>query len=61
MLIEEELIWLEEEKKLKENPNISINDDLLSEYTHSAIDKKAKWELKNLFSSLNIPNYLNIE
>ena len=39
-----------------------MENDLLSEYIHPAIDKKAKWNLRNLFSpTLNTPNYLNVE
>ena len=50
---------MEEEEALKDNSNNSMKGDLLNEYTHPAIDKRAKWELKNLFStSLNVPNYL---
>ena len=37
----------------------SLSDDLLAEYKHPAIDAKAKWKLKTLFSSvINIPSYL---
>ena len=37
----------------------SMKGNLLSEYTHPAIDKNAKWELRNLFSSsFNAPDYL---
>ncbi len=62
MLIEERLAQLEEEEELRNNPDVNMRGDLLSEYTHPAIDSKAKWELKSLFnSSLNAPNYLNIE
>ncbi|RGB25858.1 hypothetical protein C1646_771178 [Rhizophagus diaphanus] len=61
MLIEEGLAQLEEEEELRNNTNNNMEGDLLSEYTHPAIDKKAKLELKSLFSSsLNAPNYLNI-
>ena len=61
MLIEEELARLEGEEELRNN-SVSLKEDLLNEYTHPAVDKKAKWELKSLFSSsLNAPNYLNIE
>ena len=61
MLIKEGLVQLEEEEELRNNLNINMEGDLLSEYTHPAINKKAKWELKSLFSSsLNAPNYLNI-
>ncbi len=61
MLIEEELAWLEGEEELRDNPNISLESDLLNEYTHPAIDKKAKWELRTLFSSsLKAPNYLDV-
>jgi hypothetical protein len=60
MIVEEELARREEEEALRDNPNGSMNGDLLGEYTHPAIDKRAKWELKNLFSSsLQAPNYLN--
>ena len=58
MLIEEEIFWLEEEEALRNDPG-SLRGDLLTEYTHPAIDTKAKWELKSLFGSIiNIPNYL---
>ncbi|CAG8632797.1 4684_t:CDS:1, partial [Funneliformis caledonium] len=44
-----------------DNSNNSMQGDLLSEYIHLAIDKKAKWVLKNLFStSLNASDYLII-
>jgi len=61
MLMEEELARMEEEEALRDNSNISMmKGDILSEYTHPAIDKKAKWKLGNLFStSLNVPNYLD--
>jgi hypothetical protein len=60
MLMEEEVARMEEEEALRENLNSNLEGDLLSEYTHPAIDKKAKWELKSLFSStLNVPDYLN--
>lgn len=59
MLIEEGLAQLEEKEELRNNSNINMEGD---QYTHPAIGKKAKWELKSLFStSLNAPNYLNIE
>jgi len=62
MLKEEELVQLEEEEELKDNSNLNMENDLLSEYIHSTIDKKAKWNLKNLFSlTFNTSNYLNIE
>ncbi|GET01014.1 ribonuclease H-like domain-containing protein [Rhizophagus clarus] len=62
MLIEEGLAQLEEEEELRSNSDNNMKGDLLSEYIHPAINKKAKWELKSLFSSsLNAPNYLNIE
>src|SRR5688572_24384483 len=62
MLKEEELAQLEEEEELRDNSNLNMESDLLSEYIHPAIDKKAKWNLRNLFSpTLNAPNYLNIE
>ena len=61
MLKDEELARLEEEEELRNNSNVGMEGDLLSEYIHPAIDKKAKWELKNLFSSvLNAPDYLNV-
>jgi len=60
MLIEEEVSRLEEEEALRENPG-SLRGDLLTEYKHPAIDTKAKWELKTLFSSvINIPSYLTL-
>jgi len=53
---------LEGEEELRDNLNISLESDLLNEYTHPAIDKKAKWELRTLFSSsLKAPNYLDVE
>ena len=62
MLKEEELAQLEEEEELRDNSNLNMENDLLSEYIHPAIDKKAKWNLRNLFSpTLNTPNYLNVE
>ena len=61
MLMEEELVRTEDEEALRNNPNGSMSGNLLSEYTHPAIDRRAKWELKNLFcSSLQAPNYLNV-
>lgn len=60
MLMEEEIARMEEEDALRENLNSNLEGDLLSEYTHPAIDKKAKWGLRNLFSSsLDTPDYLN--
>jgi hypothetical protein len=60
MLIEEEVSRLEEEEALRENPG-SLRGDLLTEYKHPAIDTKAKWEFKTLFSSvINIPSYLTL-
>uniref|UniRef100_U9USX2 Uncharacterized protein n=1 Tax=Rhizophagus irregularis (strain DAOM 181602 / DAOM 197198 / MUCL 43194) TaxID=747089 RepID=U9USX2_RHIID len=51
---------MEEEETLRENSNSNLEGDLLSEYIHPAIDERAKWELKSLFSSsLNAPDYLN--
>jgi len=59
LLKEEEKSRLEEEEALRNNPSDSFESDLLSEYKHPAVDKKAKWELKTLFSSnISIPNYL---
>ncbi|GES72608.1 ribonuclease H-like domain-containing protein [Rhizophagus clarus] len=61
MLIEEELVQLEGEEKLRNNSD-SLKKDLLNKYTHPAVDKKAKCELKNLFnSSLSISNYLDVK
>ena len=58
MLIEEEVSRMEEEEALRDNPR-SLRSDLLTEYRHPAIDIRAKWELKTLFSSvINIPSYL---
>ncbi|GBC06178.1 hypothetical protein RclHR1_06670018 [Rhizophagus clarus] len=58
MLTEEEVSRLEEEEALRDNPG-SLRGDLLTEYTHLAIDTRAKWQLKTLFSSvINIPAYL---
>ena len=60
MLIEEEVARMEEEEALRENSNSNLEGDLLSEYTHPAIDERAKWELRSLFSSsLNAPDCLN--
>ncbi|GES89019.1 ribonuclease H-like domain-containing protein [Rhizophagus clarus] len=60
MLIEEEVARMEEEEALRENSNSNLEGDLLSEYTHPAIDERAKWDLRSLFnSSLNAPDYLN--
>ncbi|CAB5329286.1 hypothetical protein RhiirA5_430837 [Rhizophagus irregularis] len=51
---------MEEEETLRENSNSNLEGDLLNEYMHSAIDERAKWELRSLFnSSLNAPDYLN--
>ncbi|RGB24490.1 hypothetical protein C1646_676341 [Rhizophagus diaphanus] len=58
MLIEEEVSRLGEEEALRDNPS-SLRGDLLTEYTHPAIDTRAKWQLKTLFSPIiNIPAYL---
>src|SRR6266542_2251797 len=58
MLIEEEVSRMKEEEALRDNPG-SLRSDLLIEYRHLAIDIRAKWELKTLFSSvINIPSYL---
>ena len=58
MLIEEEVSQMEEEEALRDNSG-SLRSDLLIEYRHPAIDIRAKWELKTLFSSvINIPSYL---
>ena len=58
MLKEEEVSRLEEEEALRDNPG-NLRGDLLAEYKHPAIDTKAKWVLKTLFSSvINTPNYL---
>ena len=58
MLIEEEISRLEEEEALRDNSG-SLKGDLLTEYKHPAIDDKAKWELKSLFSSvIDTPSYL---
>ncbi|PKK62929.1 hypothetical protein RhiirC2_789642 [Rhizophagus irregularis] len=51
MLIEEEVSRLEEEEALRDNPG-SLRGDLLTEYIHPAIDTRAKWDLKTLFSSV---------
>ncbi|RIA89546.1 hypothetical protein C1645_824732 [Glomus cerebriforme] len=59
MLMEEEIARMEDEEALRDNLNNNMEGDLLSEYMHPAIDKNAKWELRNLFSSsLNTPDYL---
>ncbi|GBC06624.1 hypothetical protein RclHR1_06990004 [Rhizophagus clarus] len=58
MLTEEEVSRLEEEEALRDNPG-SLRGDLLTEYTHLAIDTRVKWQLKILFSFvINIPAYL---
>jgi hypothetical protein len=51
MLFQEELARMEDEEALRDDSNNSMKGDLLNEYTHPAIDKKAKWELRNLFST----------
>ncbi|RIA93781.1 hypothetical protein C1645_735283 [Glomus cerebriforme] len=59
MLIEEEIVRMEDKEALRDNLNNNMEGDLLSEYMHLEIDKNAKWELRNLFSSsLNAPDYL---
>jgi hypothetical protein len=42
MLIEEKVAQMEKKEILKENSNSNSECGLLSEYTHSAIDRKAK-------------------
>jgi hypothetical protein len=37
---------MEEEEALRENSNNNLEGDLLSEYTHPEIDKRARWELR---------------
>ncbi len=60
MLIDKEVSQLEEEEALRDNLR-SLEGDLLIEYTYSAIDTKAKWELKSLFSfAIKISKYLNL-
>ncbi|CAB4391224.1 unnamed protein product [Rhizophagus irregularis] len=58
---QEEVSRLEEEEALRDNPG-SLRGDLLTEYIHPAIDTRAKWDLKTLFSSvIDIPKYLSNE
>ncbi|GET60333.1 ribonuclease H-like domain-containing protein [Rhizophagus irregularis DAOM 181602=DAOM 197198] len=45
-LIEEVVARMEEEEASRENSNSNLEGDLLSEYTHPAIDKRARWELR---------------
>ncbi|CAG8814874.1 31468_t:CDS:1, partial [Racocetra persica] len=51
MLAEEETAILEDEEAERENENnkYKMSSDLLSNYTHPAIDHKAKWKLRDLF------------
>ena len=59
MLAEEEKSWLEEEEALRDNPSDSLNDNLIKDYKHPAVNKIAKWELKTLFSSnISVSDYL---
>ncbi|RIA86337.1 hypothetical protein C1645_740933 [Glomus cerebriforme] len=59
MLIEEKVSQLEEEETLRNNSE-SLRGDLLTEYTHLAIDTRAEWDLKTLFSSvIDILKYLS--
>ncbi|PKB93304.1 hypothetical protein RhiirA5_441705 [Rhizophagus irregularis] len=37
---------MEEEEASRENSNSNLEGVLLSEYTHPAIDKRARWELR---------------
>ncbi|RIA87522.1 hypothetical protein C1645_740033 [Glomus cerebriforme] len=54
-----EIARMEDKETLRDNLNNNMEGDILSEYMHPEIDKNAKWELRNLFSSsLNAPDYL---
>ncbi|RHZ84646.1 hypothetical protein Glove_78g5 [Diversispora epigaea] len=58
MLIEKEVAQMEEKEALRNNSYSIINNDLLNEYEHPVIDKKAKWTIKILFNSfLDTPEY----
>ncbi|CAB5362788.1 unnamed protein product [Rhizophagus irregularis] len=58
---DENIITSEQEEALRDNPG-SLRGDLLTEYIHPAIDTRAKWDLKTLFSSvIDIPKYLSNE
>ena len=58
MLLEEKLSRMREEEALRDNLNNSMKV-IFWMNIHPGIDKRAKWELKNLFStSLGVPNYL---
>jgi hypothetical protein len=58
---------LNEEKNAEENGNIqleerSINEELLADYTHPAIDIEAKWDLRDVFiRELKIPSFISLE
>ncbi|GES87938.1 ribonuclease H-like domain-containing protein [Rhizophagus clarus] len=61
MLIEEELARLEGEEELRNN-SVSLKEGSFKRIYTSSSRQKAKWELKNLFSSsLSIPNYLDVK
>ncbi|CAG8473896.1 5611_t:CDS:2, partial [Scutellospora calospora] len=49
MLTDEETARLEDEEEERDNYYDSMESDLLSDYTHSAVDDKAKWNLESLF------------
>ncbi|CAG8816060.1 2564_t:CDS:1, partial [Gigaspora rosea] len=60
MLIDEEVARLEGEEEERDNYYDNMGSDLLSNYTHPAIDERAKWDLASLFSVLfQKPDYMN--
>ena len=62
MLIDEETARLEEEEEERDNHYDYMDDDLLSDYKHPALDDRAKWELSSIFSTLfQKLNYMNNE
>ncbi|CAG8815946.1 1281_t:CDS:1, partial [Gigaspora rosea] len=60
ILIDEEVARLEGEEEERDNYYDNMGSDLLSNYTHPAIDERAKWDLASLFSVLfQKPDYMN--
>ncbi|CAG8789870.1 11280_t:CDS:1, partial [Gigaspora rosea] len=51
MLIDEESARLKEEEKERDDRNEYMENDLLNNYRHPAVDKRAKWELSSIFSA----------
>ncbi|CAG8798398.1 25674_t:CDS:1, partial [Gigaspora rosea] len=49
MLIDEETARLEEKEEERDNLYDYMEDDLLSDYKHPALDDRAKWELSSIF------------